>query len=257
MRHRKSNVKLGRTASHRDAMLRNMATILIKHESINTTLAKAKALQPVIDKLVTLAKQGDLESRRKIFGTLYEKKVAEKLLEISPSRFANRSSGFTLVGKTGFRAGDAAPKCVITLISETDTKAPVGRGGGLKIRADRGRRVAASKASGEGGVTKLSRAERVARSQAHVQAQAEAISQTAVDAQSSASTSEVSEQTDQLDLTKSPSPSVEVAPRTDEPKADETKADDSKPESESSDSKSDSESSDSKSDVPEPGEEDK
>ena len=117
MRHRKSGLKLNRTASHRDAMFRNMVTSLFKHQRIQTTDAKAKELRRWADHLVTLAKRGDLHARRQAMAIVREKKVVHKLFEEAQSRFKAISGGYTRVVKLGRRAGDAAPISVIELVT--------------------------------------------------------------------------------------------------------------------------------------------
>ena len=116
MRHRKSGLKLNRTASHRDAMFRNMVTSLFKHQRIQTTDAKAKELRRWADHLVTLAKRGDLHARRQAMAIVREKKVVHKLFEEAQSRFKAIAGGYTRVVKLGRRAGDAAPISVIELV---------------------------------------------------------------------------------------------------------------------------------------------
>ena len=116
MRHRKSGLKLSRTASHRDAMFRNMVTSLFKHPRIQTTDAKAKELRRWADHLVTLAKRGDLHARRQAMAIVREKKVVHKLFEEAQSRFKAIAGGYTRVVKLGRRAGDAAPISVIELV---------------------------------------------------------------------------------------------------------------------------------------------
>ena len=117
MRHRKSGLKLNRTASHRDAMFRNMVTSLLKHQRIQTTDAKAKELRRWADHLVTLAKRGDLHARRQAMAIVREKNVVHKLFEEAPSRFSARAGGYTRVVKIGRRPGDAAPISVIELVT--------------------------------------------------------------------------------------------------------------------------------------------
>lgn len=117
MRHRKSGLKLSRTASHRDAMFRNMVTSLFKHQRIQTTDAKAKELRRWADHLVTLAKRGDLHARRQAMAIVREKKVVHKLFEEAQSRFKAIAGGYTRVVKLGRRAGDAAPISVIELVT--------------------------------------------------------------------------------------------------------------------------------------------
>jgi len=116
MRHRKGPAKLGRTSSHRRAMLANMAASLIKHEQIVTTLPKAKALKPVVEKLITLGKKGDLSARRLAAARLQDDAMVRKLFATLAERYAERPGGYTRVLKAGFRYGDDAPMAVIELV---------------------------------------------------------------------------------------------------------------------------------------------
>ena len=113
MRHRKSGLKLNRTSAHRKAMFRNMVTSLFKHERIKTTDVKAKELRRWADKMITLAKRGDLHARRQVMAVIMEKDVVHKLFEEAPARFAGKNGGYTRVTKIGFRAGDAAPMAMV------------------------------------------------------------------------------------------------------------------------------------------------
>lgn len=117
MRHRKSTVKLGRTSSHRKAMFRNMVTSLFKYDRISTTNAKAKELRRWADHIVTLAKRGDLHARRQALAIMREKKVVHQLFAEAEERFGKISGGYTRIVKTGHRPGDAAPMCIIELVS--------------------------------------------------------------------------------------------------------------------------------------------
>ena len=116
MRHRNSGRKLNRTASHRKAMFANMAAALIEHEQIVTTLPKAKDLRPIVEKLVTLAKRGDLHARRQALAELRDPPMVKKLFEVLGPRYAARQGGYTRVLKAGFRYGDSAPVGVIELV---------------------------------------------------------------------------------------------------------------------------------------------
>ena len=116
MRHRISGRKLNRTSSHRKAMFGNMACALIKHEQITTTLPKAKDLRPVVEKLVTLGKRGDLHARRQAIRVLGDEKIADKLFTTLAERYAKRAGGYTRVLKAGFRYGDSAPMAVIEFV---------------------------------------------------------------------------------------------------------------------------------------------
>jgi large subunit ribosomal protein L17 len=116
MRHGIAQKKLNRTASHRTAMLANMAAALIKHEQIVTTLPKAKALRPVVEKMVTLAKRGDLSARRLLIARLRDETQTKKLIEVLGPRYKGRPGGYTRVLKAGFRYGDNAPVAVIEFV---------------------------------------------------------------------------------------------------------------------------------------------
>ncbi|MFB9355350.1 50S ribosomal protein L17 [Sneathiella chinensis] len=122
MRHRKSGRKFSRTSSHRQAMFANMAASLIKHEQIKTTLPKAKDLRPIVEKLITLGKRGDLHARRQAMAVLSEKAIVDKLFSTLAERYAERKGGYSRVLKAGFRTGDAAPMAVIELV-ERDVEA--------------------------------------------------------------------------------------------------------------------------------------
>lgn len=116
MRHRKAGRKLGRTSSHRKALFANMAAALLKHEQISTTLPKAKELRPVVEKLITLGKRGDLHARRQALSVLRDAKLTAKLFETLAERYRERQGGYTRVLKAGFRHGDMAPMAVIELV---------------------------------------------------------------------------------------------------------------------------------------------
>ena len=116
MRHGKSGRKLGRTSSHRKAMFRNMVTSLFEHERIVTTEKKAKELKPIAEKMITLAKRGDLHARRQALSYIQSKDVVAKLFDEIQSQFADRQGGYTRIIKTGNRQGDAAPMAIIELV---------------------------------------------------------------------------------------------------------------------------------------------
>ena len=116
MRHLKKGHKLGRTASHRKAMLANMAASLIKYERIQTTDAKAKALRPFVEKLITFGKRGDLHARRLVISRLRDKEATRKLFEDIAPRFDERHGGYTRILKVGRREGDAAPISLIEFV---------------------------------------------------------------------------------------------------------------------------------------------
>ena len=116
MRHGKSGRKLGRTSAHRKAMFRNMVTSLFEHERIVTTEQKAKELKPIAEKMITLAKRGDLHSRRQALSYIQSKDVVAKLFDEIQGQFADRQGGYTRIIKTGNRQGDAAPMAIIELV---------------------------------------------------------------------------------------------------------------------------------------------
>lgn len=116
MRHGYSGRKLGRTSSHRTAMFANMAASLIKHEQIVTTLPKAKELRPYVEKLVTLAKRGDLHARRQAISKVRDVSQVGKLFAALGPRYASRNGGYVRVLKAGFRHGDNAPMAVIEFV---------------------------------------------------------------------------------------------------------------------------------------------
>jgi len=122
MRHQKAGKKLNRTGSHRNAMFRNMVTSLFEHGRIRTTDAKAKELRRWADRMVTLAKRGDLHARRQALGVMRDKTVVHKLFEEAPERFGDRAGGYTNVTKIGMRRGDAAPISLVELVAPKEKK---------------------------------------------------------------------------------------------------------------------------------------
>ncbi|PKA39835.1 50S ribosomal protein L17 [Rhizobium sullae] len=116
MRHGKAGRKLNRTASHRKAMFANMAASLITHEQIVTTLPKAKEIRPIVEKLVTLGKRGDLHARRQAISQIKDAAVVAKLFDTIASRYATRHGGYLRIMKAGFRQGDNAALAVIEFV---------------------------------------------------------------------------------------------------------------------------------------------
>ena len=137
MRHARGYRRLNRTHEHRKALFANMCGSLIEHEQIKTTLPKAKELRPIIEKLITLAKRGDLHARRQAAAMLKEDKDVAKLFDVLGARYKDRAGGYTRVLKAGFRYGDMAPMAIIEFV-ERDTSA--------KGAADRARIEAESEA---------------------------------------------------------------------------------------------------------------
>ena len=139
MRHGKLGRRFGRQPGHRQAMFSNMAAALIRHEQIVTTLPKAKDLKRVVDKYITLAKRGDLNSRRLTAARLRDDDMVKKLFDVLAPRYKSRMGGYTRVLKAGFRYGDNSPRAVIELVDRDPT---------VKGAEDRARHEAALKAEG-------------------------------------------------------------------------------------------------------------
>lgn len=116
MRHRNAGRKLGRTSSHRDAMLRNMVTSLLEQERIVTTVPKAKEARRVTEQMITLGKRGDLHARRQALAYIRSKDIVAKLFDEISTQYASRQGGYTRIIRTGTRAGDAAPMAIIELV---------------------------------------------------------------------------------------------------------------------------------------------
>lgn len=117
MRHRKAGKRLGRSSSHRDAMIRNMVTSLYEHERIVTTTPKAKEARKVADKMMTLAKRGDLHARRQALSYMQNGSVVAKLFDNLKNDYMDRDGGYTRIIRTGTRLGDAAPMAILELVN--------------------------------------------------------------------------------------------------------------------------------------------
>ena len=120
MRHRYGGRKLNRTSQHRQMLFRNMAQALIKHEQIVTTLPKAKELRPVVERLITLGKRGDLHARRLAHARLRDDAMTMKLSDVLGKRYEDRAGGYCRIMKAGFRYGDSAPMAVIELVDRDE-----------------------------------------------------------------------------------------------------------------------------------------
>ena len=120
MRHGISGRKLGRKTGHRNALLRNLAAALVKHEQIKTTLPKAKELRPYLEKLITLAKRGGLSNRRLAMSRLGDEAQLKKLFEVLAERYSDREGGYTRVLRAGVRAGDAVQMAIIELVDRDE-----------------------------------------------------------------------------------------------------------------------------------------
>ena len=128
MRHRIGGRKLNRTSQHRQMLFRNMAQALIKHEQIVTTLPKAKELRPVVERLITLGKRGDLHARRLAHARLRDNAMTKKLFEVLGPRYEERAGGYCRIMKAGFRYGDSAPMAVIELVDRDEDARGQGSG---------------------------------------------------------------------------------------------------------------------------------
>ena len=123
MRHRKSGRRLNRDSAHRKAMFANMASALIKHEQIKTTLPKAKELRPIVEKLVTLAKRGNLHARRLANARLQDRAMVTKLFAVLAERYKDRPGGYIRINRANFRYGDCAPLAYIEFVDrDVDAK---------------------------------------------------------------------------------------------------------------------------------------
>ena len=136
MRHRKLGRRFSRDVGHRQAMFQALASSLIRHEQIVTTLPKAKDLKRVVEKYITLAKRGDLNSRRLAAARLRDDEMVKKLFDVLAPRYKGRAGGYTRVLKAGFRFGDSAPRAVIELV-DRDTSAK-GKDDKARVEAEKG-----------------------------------------------------------------------------------------------------------------------
>lgn len=136
MRHRKLGRRFSRDPGHRQAMFQNLAASLIRHEQIVTTLPKAKDLKRVVEKFITLAKRGDLNSRRIAIARIRDEIAVKKLFDVIGPRYKGRDGGYTRVLKAGFRFGDSAPRAVIELVDrDVDAK---GKDDKARVEAEKG-----------------------------------------------------------------------------------------------------------------------
>src|SRR6478609_17244 len=137
MRHGNANRKLNRTSAHRKAMFANMSASLIKHEQIVTTLPKAKELRPIVEKLITLGKRGDLHARRQAIAQMRDETQVQKLFATIGPRYKERNGGYIRILKAGFRYGDNAALAVIELV-DRDPDAKGLDSGPVQVREDEG-----------------------------------------------------------------------------------------------------------------------
>lgn len=121
MRHGMSGRKLNRTSQHRRAMFANMAQALVKHEQIFTTLPKAKELRPIVEKMITMGKKGDLSARRQLISRLRDKDMTAKVIDVLAPRYESRNGGYIRIMKAGFRYGDNAPMAIIEFVDRDES----------------------------------------------------------------------------------------------------------------------------------------
>ncbi|MDD4845901.1 MAG: 50S ribosomal protein L17, partial [Petrimonas sp.] len=145
MRHNKKNNHLGRKAAHRDAMLSNMATSLIMHKRIFTTVPKAKELRKFVEPIITKSKEDTTSSRRVVFSILQNKFAVTELFQYISQKVADRPGGYTRIIKTGYRLGDNAAMCFIELVDYNENM--LGDGGAKKAKTRRSRRKATTAAA--------------------------------------------------------------------------------------------------------------
>jgi large subunit ribosomal protein L17 len=145
MRHGDGLRKLGRTTSHRLAMLRNMTVSLLRHEEITTTLPKAKTLRRVVEPIITLGKKPSLANRRLAFDRLRDRDIVTKLFDDLGPRYAKRNGGYLRILKTGFRKGDNAPLALVTLMDRADETAQPQGGDEKKADEKKGDKKASKK----------------------------------------------------------------------------------------------------------------
>jgi large subunit ribosomal protein L17 len=140
MRHQKKTIKLGRTAEHRKALLANQVCSLIEHQRIKTTLAKAKAVRPLAEKMVTLGKKGSLHARRTALAVLRQKDAVKKLFDDIAPRSASRNGGYTRIIKLGQRRSDAAPVAFLEWVDapQIDHEEPAGKEKSKKAKGAKG-----------------------------------------------------------------------------------------------------------------------
>jgi large subunit ribosomal protein L17 len=149
MRHRKDGFKLGRLTQHRWAMFRNLLVGLFRHERIETTEAKAKAVRGLADHVVTLAKRENLHARRQVLSLVPDSEVVGRIFDTIAARFSDRQGGYTRIIKAGYRRGDAAPMVLLELVDRPDQPADGDKKGEKKEKAPKGEKGEAGAAKGK------------------------------------------------------------------------------------------------------------
>ena len=149
MRHRIAGRKLGRTTSHRIAMLRNLVTSLFEHEKVKTTDAKAKEVRPLAERLIGLGKRGDLHARRQALAVIRNPEIVKKLFEMISPRFQERTGGYLRIAKVGFRPGDGAPVSIVELIGERKKEGKKVKRSRVDRKREKAKKAETLKATGE------------------------------------------------------------------------------------------------------------
>ncbi len=149
MRHRIAGRKLGRTTSHRVAMLRNLVTSLFEHEKVKTTDAKAKEIRPLAERLIGLGKRGDLHARRQALAVIRKPEIVKKLFEMISPRFQERTGGYLRIAKVGYRPGDGAPVSIVELIGERKKEGKKPKRSRVDRKREKAKKAEALKPTGE------------------------------------------------------------------------------------------------------------
>ncbi len=149
MRHSIDHRKLGRSPSHRKALLRNLMNSLVRSERIETTISKAKELRRLADRLITLGKRDTLHARRRVFSLLSDKKTTEKIFAGLAGRFVGRPGGYTRIVRTGYRAGDGAEMAILEYLPAEEKKAGGRKGKKKKAATEKGKQTAAKRKTGK------------------------------------------------------------------------------------------------------------
>lgn len=175
MRHGMNQRKLGRSPSHRKALLKNLMGALVRSERIETTIEKAKELRPLADRLITLGKRGTLHARRRVFSLLSDKKAVDKIFSALAGRFVERAGGYTRIVRTGYRVGDGAEMAILEYLPAEEKKAgarkakkkkaPAGKGKAVPAKGKAGKEPAAKKGA-EGAKAKKPAGEKAPRKRA-------------------------------------------------------------------------------------------
>jgi large subunit ribosomal protein L17 len=223
MRHRNAGVKLNRTTSHRQAMFRNMVTSLFKYDRIRTTDVKAKELRRWADRIITLAKRGDLHARRQVMAIVREKDVVHKLFEDAAARFGNINGGYTRIVKIGMRPGDSAPISMIELVAI----APKPKKEKKKTKA----------AAATGDKAKKAKAGKTTEAAPKAKKKAESASEEAAPAVKKAKKAKIEAPEAEAKATKPAAPEAETKEAQAAPAAEPTPAEEAKPEGDSTDKK--------------------